>query len=42
MTKQLRACPICKNCGAKKFSILYKKSGILILECKKCFTKIKI
>jgi len=42
MTKPLRACPICNHCGAKKFTVISNKNGILILECKKCCARIEI
>jgi hypothetical protein len=42
MSKPKRACPICKECGTKKFTIISKKKGVLILECNGCFTKIEI
>lgn len=42
MSKPKRACPICKECGTKKFTILSKKKGALILECNGCFTKIEL
>ncbi len=42
MAKPLRACPICKNCGNKKFSILQNKPDVVVLECKKCFMKMEI
>lgn len=42
MSKPKRACPICKECGAKKFTVLSKNNGVLILECNICFAKIKL
>lgn len=42
MTKPVRACPVCKNCGGKKFSVISNKPSILILECKKCLLRIEI
>lgn len=42
MSKPKRACPTCKECGTKKFTVLSKKKGVLILECNGCFTKIEL
>lgn len=42
MAKPKRACPICKECGAKKFTVLYKNNDLLILKCNRCFAKIKL
>ena len=42
MTKPLRACPVCKNCGSKKFSVISNKTGTKILECRICFVRIEI
>ena len=42
MSKPKRMCPICKECGSKKFTVLFKKNGVLILECNKCSAKIKL
>lgn len=42
MTKPLRACPVCKNCGAKKFSVVSNKTDAVILECRNCFVRIEI
>jgi hypothetical protein len=42
MSKPKRACPTCKECGAKKFTVLSKNRGVLILECNRCFAKIEL
>jgi transcription elongation factor Elf1 len=42
MTKGLKACPVCKNCGAKKFSVISNKTSTVILECKNCQVRIEI
>ena len=42
MTGPKRACPICKRCGNKKFTVLSKNKGFLILECNKCYSKIEL
>jgi hypothetical protein len=31
-----RSCPICKNCGSKKFSILSRSEKEIVLQCLAC------
>jgi hypothetical protein len=31
-----RQCPICDKCGSKKFKILGKQEGLIVLECRSC------
>ena len=42
MTKPLRVCPICKRCGAKKFSVVINNKGLKILRCKYCLDTLQI
>ena len=42
MSNPKRACPICKECGTKQFTVLSKNKGVLILECNRCFAKIEL
>jgi hypothetical protein len=45
LAKGLRACPICPNCGSKKFKVIDNSSGaglIVIVECLSCSKKIMI
>jgi transcription elongation factor Elf1 len=42
MSKPKRACPVCKECGTHKFTVVSKKNGILILECNRCFARIEL
>jgi hypothetical protein len=42
MTKPFKACPVCNNCGGKKFSVISNKTGAIILECRNCSVRIEI
>ena len=42
MSKPKRSCPICKECGTKKFTVLSKKKEVLILKCNRCFAKLEL
>jgi hypothetical protein len=42
MKSRGRACPVCKRCGGKKFAILEKSEGIIVVECKYCYFKMEI
>jgi hypothetical protein len=47
LAKGLRACPICPDCGSKKFKVIDNSSSsraghIVIVECLSCAKKISI
>jgi ABC-type ATPase with predicted acetyltransferase domain len=50
LAKGLRACPICPNCGSKKFKVIDNSGSssssrtghIVIVECLSCAKKISI
>ena len=38
----LRACPICPNCGSKKFKVVESAKESVIIECLNCAKKISV
>jgi len=32
----LRVCPVCPNCGSKKFKVINNEGKKVTVECKKC------
>ena len=42
MTKPLRSCPICKKCGAKKFSVISNNKDFILLQCRNCLAKVQL
>ena len=42
MGKGLRACPICPQCGSKKFRVIENSEKKAIVECLSCTKRISI
>ncbi|HEY8140343.1 MAG TPA: hypothetical protein VIE86_04600 [Nitrososphaera sp.] len=42
MGKALRACPICPQCGSKKFRVIENSEKRAIVECLSCSKRLSI
>jgi len=38
----LRACPVCPECGSKKFKLIRNEGSSVVVECLKCAKRMKV
>ncbi|MEE8132459.1 MAG: hypothetical protein V3T40_02675 [Nitrososphaerales archaeon] len=40
--RRVRACPLCPECGSKKFQIITNEGEKVVVQCKKCSKRLTI